>query len=76
MTALRAGVDYPRSDAEFQAWFGTDADLQLLSLLDSPIRAPFWPAWRMGWNRLSWSNTRTVLGDHPSDTVTLQGVKA
>jgi len=26
MSGLRAGVDYPRSDAEFQAWFGTDAD--------------------------------------------------
>ena len=30
MTALRAAVDYPRSDAEFQAWFGTDAILSRL----------------------------------------------
>jgi hypothetical protein len=22
----RAGIDYPRSDAEFQSWFGPDAD--------------------------------------------------
>jgi transposase-like protein len=26
MTGLRAGIDYPRSDGEFQSWFGTDAD--------------------------------------------------
>jgi transposase-like protein len=26
MPGLHAGVDYPRSDAEFQSWFGTDAD--------------------------------------------------
>lgn len=26
MSQLRAGVDYPRSTGEFQAWFRTDAD--------------------------------------------------
>jgi len=39
MTGLRAGIDYPRSDAEFQSWFGTDADC--LDYLE-------WLRWPMG----------------------------